>query len=256
MPYAVNHDERIHYKIEGGGLPLVLVHPFAGSLEDYYELGFVNELQKAYRLILVDSRGHGASDKPHDPNAYLMQYRVADVIAILDDLMIDKAHFFGYSMGGRIGFAITKYAPERFYSLIIGGAQPYRNRESAEPHPWIPFLQQGIETAIDKYTESRGSRITAERKARLLTNDPDALIAMLSIDETLDQEPDLPMVTIPCLVYAGSVSHEHEAAKRSVITMQNASFISLPGLDHYDGLRRSDLVIPIVKDFLSNQSTT
>ncbi len=79
------------------------------------------------------------------------------------------------------------------------------------------------------------------------------LDAMLSIDETRDPEPDLPTVSIPCLVYAGDMSDEHEGAKRSVSSMQNATFISLPGLDHYDGLRRSDLVIPIVKDFLSKQ---
>ncbi len=253
MPYAMNYDVRIHYKIEGEGPPLVLLHPFAGSLEDYYELGFVNIFKEAYRLILVDSRGHGASDKPHDPDAYLMEYRVNDVVVVLDDLMIDKAHFFGYSMGGRIGFAITTYAPDRFCSLIIGGAQPYRSTEKTEPHPWIPSLRQSIEIGIDKYVKSRGSRISPERQARLLTNDPEALIAMLSIDESRDPEPDLPTVSIPCLVYAGDISDEHEAAKRSVSTMQNATFISLPGLDHYDGLRRSDLVIPIVKDFLSKQ---
>lgn len=253
MQSAVNKKVRIYYKTEGEGPPLVLLHPFAGSLEDYYELGFVAQFKDTYQLILVDSRGHGSSDKPHDPDAYLMKYRVKDIVAVLDDLAIERAHFFGYSMGGRIGFFITTYAPDRFYSLIIGGAQPFRSSNKTEPHPWISFLRQGIEIGIDKYVESRGSRISAERKTRLLTNDPEALIAMLTVNETLDPEPDLSAVNIPCLVYAGDVSNEHETAKQAVNMMPNATFISLPGLDHYDGLRRSDLVIPIVKEYLSNQ---
>ena len=254
MPYVMSNDVRIYYKTEGEGTPLVLLHPFTGSLEDYYELGFVTEFKEFYQLILIDSRGHGSSDKPHDPNEYLMKYRVNDVVAVLDNLAIERSHFFGYSMGGRIGFAIMTYAPDRFCSLIIGGAQPFRSSiKESEPHPWISFLRQGIEIGIDRYVESRGPRISTERKTRLLTNDPEALIAMLSIDETLDPEPDLSAVKIPNLVYAGDESQEHEAAKRAVSMMPNATFISLPGLDHYDGLRRSDLVIPFVKNYLSNQ---
>ena len=256
MPYVMSNDVNIYYKTEGKGTPLVLLHPFAGSLEDYYAMGFVTEFKEDYQLILVDSRGHGLSDKPHDAHTYLMKYRVNDVVAVLDDLAIKRSHFFGYSMGGRIGFAIMTYAPDRFCSLIIGGAQPFRSSTTttkSEPHPWISYLRQGIEIGINKYVESRGDRISAERKARLLTNDPEALIAMLSIDETLDPEPDLSAVKMPCLVYAGDKAHEHEAAQRAVSMMSKAAFISLSGLDHYDGLRRSDLVIPIVRKFLLNQ---
>jgi len=255
MPYVTSNDVSIYYKTVGDGTPLVLLHPFSGSLEDFYEMGFVTKFKEDYQLILVDSRGHGLSDKPHDEHAYLMKYRVNDVVAVLDDLAIKRSHFFGYSMGGRIGFAIMTYAPDRFGSLIIGGAQPFRSTttEKSEPHPWISLLRQGIEIGINKYVESRGDRISAERKARLLTNDPEALIAMLSIDETLDPEPDLSAVKMPCLVYAGDEAHEHEAAQRAVGMMSNATFISLHGLDHYDGLRRSDLVIPIVRNYLLNQ---
>ena len=253
MPSVLNNNVKIHYQVEGEGPAFVLLHPFIGSLEDFYELGFVHEFKDTHRLILVDSRGHGGSDKPHHPDAYMMEHRVNDIVAVLDDLKIEKAHFFGYSMGGRIGFSITTFAPGRFHSLVIGGAQHYRPEKESEPHPWVPFLRQGIKTAIDKYIEMRGDRISPERIARLLTNDPEAIIAILSFDESLDPEPDLPAANIPCLVYAGDVAGEHDAARRSASLMPNAAFISLPGIDHYDGLRRSDLVIPIVKDFLSKQ---
>jgi len=64
MPYADNQGVRIHYQIEGLGHPLVLQHGFTESIEDWYECGYVDALRRDYRLILVDARGHGKSDKP------------------------------------------------------------------------------------------------------------------------------------------------------------------------------------------------
>jgi pimeloyl-ACP methyl ester carboxylesterase len=103
----------------------VLQHGFTDSLESWYEFGYVSALKPDYRLILLDARGHGGSEKPHEPAAYEDQLNVADILAVLDTLHIATAHFFGYSMGGWIGFALAKYAPERVSSLIIGGRHPY-----------------------------------------------------------------------------------------------------------------------------------
>ena len=120
MPYADNDGIRIHYQVEGEGPPLVLQHGFSESVVDWYEAGYVNALRSDYRLILIDARGHGASDKPHDPDAYALHRRVADVVAVLDALKIAKALFWGYSMGGWIGFGTAKYSQERFRALVIG----------------------------------------------------------------------------------------------------------------------------------------
>ena len=86
--------------------------------------GYVDALKDDYRLILVDMRGHGQSDKPTDPQLMTPKSQVADIVAVLDELGIDKAHFFGYSLGTLNGWALAKYAPERFHSFIIGGDGP------------------------------------------------------------------------------------------------------------------------------------
>jgi pimeloyl-ACP methyl ester carboxylesterase len=125
MPYAVNQGVRIHYQIEGDGEPLVPQHGFADSLETWYDLGYVDGLKPRYRLILIDARGHGASDKPHEPDTYDRERNVADITTVLDDLDVPRAHYFGHSMGGRDGFAIARYAPDRVHSLILGGGSPY-----------------------------------------------------------------------------------------------------------------------------------
>jgi pimeloyl-ACP methyl ester carboxylesterase len=61
---------RIHYEVEGTGSPFVLQHGITDGLESWYEYGFVDALRDDHTLILIDARGHGGSDKPHDPVAY------------------------------------------------------------------------------------------------------------------------------------------------------------------------------------------
>ena len=70
MPYADNDGIRIHYHIEGAGPPLVFQHGFSGSLVDWYANSYVEPLKAGHELVLIDARGHGQSDKPHDPAAY------------------------------------------------------------------------------------------------------------------------------------------------------------------------------------------
>src|ERR1700726_2295119 len=104
MPYTGNQGVRIHYRIEGAGLPLVLQHGFTRSLEDWKSCGYIARLKSDYQVILIDARGHGQSDKPRDPEAYRLEKRVGDVVvAVLNDLGIGKAHYWGYSMGGWLG---------------------------------------------------------------------------------------------------------------------------------------------------------
>ena len=251
MPYANNQGVHIHYKIEGGGQPLVLCHGLGGSLDDYYEFGYVAALEENYQLILIDSRGHGASDKPHYPEAYRMSLCVADVVAVLDDLCISKAHYFGYSMGGWMGFGIAKYTTDRFYSLIIGGAHPYEEA-IYEPNPLIPLLKNGIAAVVAAYESAWGPRLTSGRKSRLLTTDAEALIALLSMRqwERLGFEDILSAINMPCLLFAGEATSEYLGARECVRHIPNATFISLPGFDHYDAYYRSNIVLPHITKFL------
>jgi pimeloyl-ACP methyl ester carboxylesterase len=131
--------------------------------------------QDAYPLILIDARGHGASDKPHDPAAYDFQNNVADILTVLDALHVPTAHFLGYSMGGQIGFALAQYAAARFASLVIGGADPYR-ANSAEYESWLRTLQQGGMAAFVQVWEQQ-MPVSPALRARLLANDVEAMIA-------------------------------------------------------------------------------
>ena len=174
MPYVNNSDVRIHYHVEGTGPDLILQHGLTNSMENWYAYGFVEELKKNYRLILVDARGHGKSDKPHDPSLYDLRLRVGDIIAVMDALGVDKAHYMGYSMGGRIGFGLIMYELDRFNSLIIGGMSADTPNTDIPPEERIKTLKLGMESYVADAEEKEGP-IETLRRERLLDNDSEAL---------------------------------------------------------------------------------
>ena len=247
MPYAVNEGVRIHYRIEGDGQPLVLQHGITDSLETWYDLGYVEALKPQYRLILIDARGHGASDKPHEPDAYDWQRNVEDIAAVVDDLDIPRTHYFGYSMGGRIGFAIARYAPERVHSLIIGGGSPYPQSQVG-PDRMLEAFKQGAEAIPSLW----GVPVPPTVRARLVENDVEALIAKRT---NVLQGPGfaeiLPTMIMPCLLFAGEDDPFYAEIKECMRSMPNVTFFSLPGLGHADAFFRSDLVLPHVTQFLA-----
>ena len=249
MPYANNHSVRIHYQVEGEGPPLVLQHGFTSSLQNWYAYGYVAALRQNYQLILIDARGHGQSDKLYDPQAYALQHRVEDVLAVLDALQVDNAHYLGYSMGGRIGFGIAKYHPERFLSLLIGGMHPYES-PGASAEARIALLQQGMEAYVAD-TETHNGPMAPDRKARLLANDPAALIASLQAPRGLTgMDQVLLDMTLPCLLYVGEADSYYSGAKEGLKYMSNARFVSFPGLNHAQTSQASHLVVPHVTQFL------
>jgi len=250
MPHANNQGVRIHYEVEGNGPPFVLLHGGLSNMEVWYEMGYVKSLKEDYKLILIDARGYGASDKPHNPEAYGMELLVADIVAVLNDLNVSKAHFLGYSMAGWVGFGIAKYAPERFNSLIIGGAHPYLQDQN-ELDANIQLLKKGKDAVIEAM-EKAGMKMTPERRARLAANDYEAIAALFSAKHwRLSFEDVLPTMTMPCLVFAGEADSEYAGARECVKNMPNATFISLPGLSHFEVMAQRHLVLPHITKFLA-----
>ena len=254
MPFTDNNGVSIHYHVEGDGTPLVLQHGLTSSILRWYEFGFVDALKTDYRLLLIDARGHGDSDKPHDAEAYDQKLMASDVIAVLDAEGIDRAHYMGYSMGGSIGFAIADSFADRFHSLIIGGMHPYP-LEAVNLEDRIRRISEGGMEGYVADMESGGDVISHERRAQLLANDPQAIIgASMGLINRPDMSPILPMMAMPCLVYCGDADGLHVGAAECVKHMPNVTWVSLPGLDHSQAMERSEMVLPHVQDFLAKAS--
>ena len=246
MPYVTNRGVRIHYETIGNGPALVMHHGTFGSNADWIDLGYVDAVKQDRQVILLNSRGHGQSDKPHDPTAYELALRTSDVIAVLDKLGIQNADYFGYSLGGWIGFDLAKRAPGRFRSFILGAAHPYA--ESMQPfRDLIPRDRDAFAATMDPFVSNR---FTTAMRSRLLANDLDALSAL-----TQDRQSNadvLPSMTMPCLLYVGELDPRMDQVRRCASDLPNATFFSLPQCDHTAGYTSSKLVIPRLKAFISN----
>jgi pimeloyl-ACP methyl ester carboxylesterase len=244
MPYADNHGLRIHYQVEGAGPPLVLQHGSTSSIQAWYQNGYIEPLKPHYQLILVDARGHGASDKPHDAASYALPLRVSDIVAVLDALGIQQAHYWGYSMGGWIGFGMAKHAARRVQSLIIGGAHPYA--DSAEAFRGVDGTDpEAFIVALEKFA---GIRATPEIRERILENDLQALAAAMHDRDSLEEV--MPTMTMPCFLYVGEDDPRFPKVEACVKGMPHATFVSIPGLNHAQANLRSDLVLPHIATFL------
>jgi pimeloyl-ACP methyl ester carboxylesterase len=110
---------RIRYIEQGQGTPIVLIHGYTGNLERHWmNPGVFAELAKGYRVIALDARGHGKSDKPHDARAYGGEMG-QDVVRLLDHLKIRRAHIIGYSMGAIIAGHLLTTNPDRFLTATF-----------------------------------------------------------------------------------------------------------------------------------------
>jgi pimeloyl-ACP methyl ester carboxylesterase len=128
MPYATNPVDGLRTYFEdaqGAGPPVLFYTGFADPLEVAKGSRLAQALSGEFRLIFADHRGQGGSDKPRDVAAYALSTRVADALAVLDALGIERSHFLGSSWGARLGFALGEHAPERMLSLVLCGNQPY-----------------------------------------------------------------------------------------------------------------------------------
>ena len=89
------------------------MHGFASSCRDnWVNTGWVRDLTRAgFRVLGVDQRGHGLSDKPHDPHDYTMDALVGDLLTVLETYLLDSVLYAGYSLGGRVGWQLLVDAP-------------------------------------------------------------------------------------------------------------------------------------------------
>jgi pimeloyl-ACP methyl ester carboxylesterase len=128
-----------------------------------------------------------ARDKPHDPQAYGPEKMTGDVVAVLNDLGVAKGNFWGYSMGGRIGFQLSRYHPSRFSSYILGGMSPYPRRPETQKqyvnrfNTWLSLgVEKGPEAVIAFFEKTRDHAYSAEEKEWLRGNDYKAPLCALA----------------------------------------------------------------------------
>lgn len=119
MPYAEAQGANIWYQESGSGLPILFIHEFGADHRDWEDQ--VRFFSRDYRCITYAARGYPPSDVPSEPKSYGQDFAVADAVAVLNHLAIERSHIVGLSMGAFAALLLGIRHPERATSLVIAG---------------------------------------------------------------------------------------------------------------------------------------
>ncbi len=134
---------KLHYQEKGAGTPLVLIHGYGSSTFTWRDV-FV-PLSEKFRVIAVDLKGFGFSEKP--AGDYTKREQAVLVQKLLDKLNIEKAYFAGSSMGGEVSLNVALQNPNRVEGLILIDASGVESVKGSSSTPWfyeIPFVGRGL----------------------------------------------------------------------------------------------------------------
>jgi pimeloyl-ACP methyl ester carboxylesterase len=220
---------RIAFTDEGAGAPILLIHGFASSVRfNWIEPGWVSLLTRnGLRVIALDNRGHGESEKLHDVAAYGAPLMPEDARRLLDHLAIERADVMGYSMGARITAFLALAHPARVRSVVFGGL----GGNMLRPMQGTDNIAQALEAAsVDDVTNAyaRTFRVFADRTG----SDRKALAACIrSAREPLTADM-VARITCPVLVATGTEDVVGGSAEELAAAIPGAQALPIPRRDH------------------------
>src|SRR5579859_4770415 len=218
---------RLHYELNGprDGQPVVLIHGFASD----YQLNWVGSrwqetlVNAGRRVIGLDCRGHGESDKPHNPDAYGLSVMASDVVRLLDHLAIEACDYIGYSMGGRIGLQMLLDSPSRLRRAVLGGigwTGAFRNADNVAR---ALRTRKANDPIAQRFLDFAASRPT---------NDLEALAACILGPSPEPEPARLAGVAVPVLVVVGDQDDIADRVPKLMAAMPSARLVMLPGHNH------------------------
>jgi pimeloyl-ACP methyl ester carboxylesterase len=209
--------------------PVLLIHGFASTAHvNWVFPGWVKTLEQAgYRVIALDNRGHGQSDKPHDPEAYHPETMAADAAGLLDSLNVGTAHVIGYSMGARISAFLTQARPDLVRSVVFGGLGMGMVDGVGD---WDPIAEALLAPSPEDVTDPRGQMFRAF--ADQTKSDRLALAACIRTSRTLVDRTQLARMKTPALVGVGTRDDIAGSASELAKLMPNAQSLDIPNRDH------------------------
>jgi pimeloyl-ACP methyl ester carboxylesterase len=255
---------RIHYREQGAGEPIVLVHPLDTSASFWSANGILQDLARDHRVIALDCRGHGQSDKPHDPAQYGPEMAL-DIARLLDHLGLKQAHVVGYSMGAELAAILLVRQPERFLTVTLAAG--------AGRFEWVSTdAQHADEEALEYENVGVSPKLFLE-ESPLNTPDPEIDdLKRQQIDRLADKTRDraalaafsrarkdrlitpaqAAAVTVPTLGIAGSLDPSLEWLQKLQKTRPPMKLVVIDGATH-SGARAAasqPLFLAAVRDFI------
>ena len=227
---------QLRFTVDGMGPVVFLVHGYSGNIEKaWVNPGIIDNLiESGYRVVALDCRGHGKSEKPITLDSYGMSM-VEDLVRILDHLEIKQAHVVGYSMGAAIVHKLRDLHPERLFSVTLSG--------------------YGLPPLPDVYSSDLKEEVRKNLGLMNLLegNDPKAL-ALLSVKwrEWLVSVDALARNRIPCLALIGAEDVFLDDTKKLAEQMAKVQLEIVPG-DH-GNTRSKPEFLKKLRDFISSNT--
>jgi pimeloyl-ACP methyl ester carboxylesterase len=197
---------KIHYLTIGdSGSWVVLVHGYSDTAQRmWFTTGIAPALAKTHRVVALDNRNHGQSDKPQPGGAG----RADDVIELMDHLKIPRAHIHGYSMGGGITGQLLARIPDRFLTAGFGGSgltetDPDLRAKAVAMDEALPKAQGAAAEAMERFRARVASTLPAARGGATTAPAPQAGPAL-----------DLTKIAAPILAINGSFDNPYSKTHR------------------------------------------
>lgn len=260
---------KIHYATVGRGEAIVLIHGWMSDATMWGRDSAGNPKLtplEGFKIIALDCRGHGKSDKPHEVSAY-GELMAADVVRLLDHLKIERAHLVGYSMGSFIAGHVVANHPKRVISAVHGGqvplviGAPSSGSKEAEifakavdANDLAAYLMEVAPSGRPKPTRPQAEALV---KFMFTGKDPKALAAAgLSFDNLQVQETALIEGRVPSLFIYGSKESDHLKARVADLRKKLAKTeeVVIEGADHVTALGRKEFGASLVQ-FIQKHKT-
>ncbi len=229
MPSFTTSGLTLAYQVHGTGQPILLIHGFASSGKvNWIDTGWVDTLTGAgYQAITLDNRGHGRSEKPHDPDLYFPDQMAEDAVALLDHLGIARAAVLGYSMGARIAAFMAYAHPDRVVAAIFGGMGVNLINGLTDGNDIIAGLRA---PSLDDLTHptARQFRIFADHTG----SDRDALAACMETSRQPMARADVRRIEVPVLVAVGEADDMAGPPEALADLLPHGEAVVIPKRDH------------------------
>jgi pimeloyl-ACP methyl ester carboxylesterase len=229
LPSFQSNGVTLAYDVHGEGVPVLCVHGFASSgLVNWVQTGWVETLTGAgYQAITLDNRGHGASEKLYDPEAYYPNLMAQDAVVLLETLGIERAAVLGYSMGARIAAFMAYQSPERVACAILGGMGMNLINGLTDSNDIIAGLTAPSLNGL-KHPTARQFRIFAEHTGA----DRQALAACMETSRQPMARADVRRIEVPVLVAVGEEDEMAGSPEQLASLLPKGEAFVIPRRDH------------------------
>jgi len=248
----------IHHTVTGpGDAPVLVLSNSLGSTLAMWDPQAA-ALAERFRLVRYDIRGHGASDTP--PGPYSIDDVGADVVALLDELEVERAHFAGLSLGGMTGMWLAVNAPERISRLValctsaqVGPAQMWVDRAATvREQGTAAIAEAGVERWLTQGFRDAHPDVAQYLRDMIASVDDEGYANCCAVIEHLDLMPNLDGISVPTLVIAGAQdpATPPEHAERIVAGVPDARLEVLDPAAHLVNVEQPEAVTRLIVEHL------